>query len=252
MKQLAIKAAKSAGKVLMKYYGKGIKGRVKFDDNLVSKADLEAEKKIMGIIKSKYPKHSILSEESGETKNNPEYRWIIDPLDGTHNYLHGIPIFAVSIALEHKREVILGVIYLPYLDQLFVAEKGKGAFMDGKRIKVSKTNNLKKAMMLHDGGLRRDKKTKLKALDKLIDAVFRLRILGAACFNLVSIAKGGADIYMEHSTNPWDLAAGLLIIEEAGGKVTRLDGKRHSLSNEGFVASNSRLHNSIIKLTKKF
>jgi len=251
MKQTAIKAAKEAGIILMKYYGKGIKGRVKFEDNLVSKADLEAEKKIISTIKSRYPKHSILSEECGEKKTSSGYKWLIDPLDGTHNYLYGIPIFGTSIALQKDKEIILGVIYLPYDNQLFVAEKGKGAFLNNKRINVSKTNNLKKAMMLYDGGLQRDKKIKLKALDKLIDAVFRIRVFGAACFNLSSIAKGGADIYMEHSTNPWDVAAGLLIIEEAGGKVTALDGKKHDISEKGFIASNNKLHNQIMKIIKK-
>ena len=250
-KQTAIKAAKEAGKILMKYYGKGIKGRVKFEDSLVSKVDLEAEKKIISIIKSKYPGHAILSEECGSKKGN-SYKWLIDPLDGTHNYLYGIPLFGTSIALEYNGEVILGVIYLPYYNQLYVAEKGKGAFLNGKRIRVSKTNKLKKAMIIYDGGLQRSKKSKLKALDKLIDAVFRIRILGAACVNLISVAKGGADIYLEHSTNPWDVAAGLLIVEESGGKVTTLDGKKHDLSEKGFVASNGKLHKDIIRLTKKF
>lgn len=250
-KQTAIKAAKEAGKVLMKYYGKGLKGRVKFTDNLVSKADLESEKKVISIIKSKYPKHSILSEECGKKNNDPEFRWIIDPLDGTHNYLHGIPIFAVSIALEYKKEIILGVIFLPYLDQLYVAEKGKGAFMNGKRIRVSKLNKLKHAMMLYDGGLNKDKKEKLEALGKLADSVFRIRILGAACVDLVYVANGDADVYAVHSTNPWDVAAGLLIVEEAGGKLTHLDGSKYYPCNEGFVASNGKLHKGIINITKK-
>jgi len=249
MKQLAIKAAKEAGKILMQYYRKGIKGKVKFADNLVSKVDLESERKIIGLIKSKYPEHSILSEEGGGKKGN-SYKWIIDPLDGTHNYLYGIPLFGTSIALEYNGEVMLGVIYLPYYNQLFVAEKGKGAFLNNKRIKVSKTNKLKKAMVLYDGGLQRDKKIKLKALAKLVDSVFRIRILGAACASLTYIANGDADIYMEHSTNPWDIAAGLLIIEEAGGKVTGLDGRKHDLSEKGFVASNGKLHNNIIRIIK--
>ncbi|MBW2980881.1 inositol monophosphatase [Candidatus Woesearchaeota archaeon] len=250
-KQTAIKAAKEAGKILIRYYGKPIKVYVKEENNLFSTADLEAEKKVISIIKSKYPEHSILSEECGTKKGN-SYRWLIDPLDGTHNYLHGLPLFGVSIALEKDKEVILGVIYLPCYNRLYVAEKGKGAFLNNKRIKVSNTNKLKKAMMLYDGGLRRGKKAKLKALDKLVDSVFRIRILGAACFNLTSLANGDADIYMEHSTNPWDVAAGLLIIEEAGGKVTTLDGKKHDISEKGFVASNGKLHNNIITITKKF
>lgn len=252
MKQTAIKAAKEAGRIQLKYYRKGIKGKVKFEDNLVSKADLECEKKILSIIKSKYPKHSIISEECGEKKTDSDYRWIIDPLDGTHNYLYGLDMFGVCVALQYKKEIIIGVIYLPNFNQLYVAEKGKGAFLNGKRIHVSKTAKLKKAMLLYDGGLQRSKKIKLKALGKLIDSVFRVRILGAACVNLASIAAGNADIYTEHSTNPWDIGAGLLIVQEAGGKVTSLNGEKHSLKNEGFVASNGKLHKDIIKLTKKF
>ena len=105
--------------------------------------------------------------------------------------------------------------------------------------------------MIYDGGLQRDKKIKLKALDKIINAVFRVRILGAACLNLAYIAMGGSDIYMEHSTNPWDIAAGLLMIKEAGGKVTTLDGKEHDISNKGFVASNGKLHNNILRILNK-
>jgi myo-inositol-1(or 4)-monophosphatase len=250
-RQTAIKAAKEAGKVLMKYYRK-VKGHVKFTDNLVSKADLESEKKVLSIIQKKYPDHYILSEEAGKIKTKSDYKWLIDPLDGTHNYLSGLNLFGVSIGLQCKKEIILGVIYLPFFDELYVAEKGKGAFLNNKRIHVSKTNNLKHAMILYDGGLKRDKKTKVKAIDKLIDSVFRLRVLGAACVNLVYIAKGDSDAYIEHSTNPWDIGAGKVIVEEAGGKITNHDGSKYTDYSEGFVVSNSKLHKDIIKITKKF
>ncbi len=251
MKQTAIRAAKEAGKILMKYYGKGVKGKVKFEDNLVSKVDLEAEKKIISVIKSKYPNHSILSEECGEKKKDSDYMWIIDPLDGTHNFLAGLNMFGTCIALKHKQEVILGVIFLPYFGQLYVAEKGKGAFLNGKKMHVSKNSNLNDSMILYDGGLRRDRHVKLKAIDLLMDKVFRLRILGAACVNFAYLAKGDADAYIEHSTNPWDIAAGMLIVQEAGGKVTNRAGEAHSLGNEGFVASNGKIHKELIDLTKR-
>jgi myo-inositol-1(or 4)-monophosphatase len=251
-KQTAIKAAKEAGKVMMKYYGKAIKPHLKSIGDLVSKVDFECERKIISIIRSKFPGHSILSEECGEKKKDSDYKWVIDPLDGTHNFLWGLPMFGTSIALLYKKDVILGVIYLPCSNKLYVAEKGKGAFLNGKRIRVSKASKIKKSLVLYDGGLHRDAKKKVRLIDKLAVTAFRIRILGAASVSLTHLANGHADIYIEHSTNPWDISAGLLIIEEAGGKVTTLDGKKHSLSNEGFVASNGKLHNQIIKITKKF
>jgi myo-inositol-1(or 4)-monophosphatase len=251
-KQTAVKAAKEAGKVLMKYFRKGIKCRVKFTDNLVSKADLESEKKVISVIKKKYPGHYILSEEAGKIKSKSDYKWLIDPLDGTHNYLAGLNLFGVSIGLQYKHDVILGVVYLPVFDELYVAEKGKGAFMNGKRIHVSKTDKIKHAMVLYDGGLKRDKKSKVKAISRLIESVFRIRVLGAACVNLVYIAKGDSDIYIEHSTNPWDIGAGKIIVEEAGGKITNHDGSEYMDYYKGFVVSNGKLHKDTIKITKKF
>src|SRR3989338_5624172 len=168
MKNIAVRAAKAAGKVLLDNFGK-IKTKTHKGHELgfVTNVDIAAEKKIFSVIRKKYPKHNILSEEEGFIDNNSGYKWVIDPLDGTHNYIHSLPIFGTSIALEHKGDVKLGVIYLPMLNQLFVAEKGNGAFLNGKRIKVSDTDELKHSMLLFEGSLHMQWDKKKEFLDKV-------------------------------------------------------------------------------------
>ena len=250
MKQLAIKAAKEAGRILLNNLGKVRAVKEKSLSNFVTNVDLAAEKKIFSVIRKKYPKYSILSEEAGFIDNNSEYKWIIAPLDGTHNYIHSLPIFGTSIALEHKGKVILGVIYLPMLNQLFVAEKGKGAFLNGKRIKVSDINQLADSLLLFEGSLHMKWKEKRRFLDKVSTKVFRVRISGAACFDLSSVSSGICDFHLSFATNPWDVAAGFLLIREAGGKITDFNGKEVDHYCKGFVASNSKLHNKVLKLIK--
>ena len=250
MKQLAIKAAKEAGRILLNNLGKVRAVKEKSLSNFVTNVDLAAEKKIFSVIRKKYPSFSILSEEAGFIDKNSDYKWVIDPLDGTHNYMHSLPIFGTSIALEYKDEVKLGVIYLPMLNQLFVAEKGKGAFLNGKRIKVSGIKELKDSLLLFEGSLHLHWEEKRKFLDKVNNKVFRVRISGAACFDLISLAQGSCDLHIGFATNPWDVAAGFLLIREAGGKITDFNGNAVDHYCRSFVASNSKLHNKILELIK--
>lgn len=252
MKNIAIKAAKAAGKVLIDNFGNvKTKTHKGYRAGFVTNVDIAAEKVIFSIIRKKYPGHSILSEEEGVIDNKSDYKWIIDPLDGTHNYMHSLPIFGTCIALEHKGDVKLGVIYLPMLKQLYVAEKGKGAFLNGKRINVSNIADLKHSLLLFDGSLHLHWKEKKEFLNKVANKVFRVRISGAACFDLSSLAFGSCDFHIAFSTNPWDVAAGFLLIREAGGKITDFNGKEIDHYCKSFVTSNGRLHEDVLKIIKK-
>jgi myo-inositol-1(or 4)-monophosphatase len=250
MKQTAIKAAKEAGKVLMKYYGKILSVKSKDARSLVTNADLEAEQAIFKIIKKKFPDHSILSEEDGFIDKKSDYKWIIDPLDGTHNYAYKIPIFGVSIALEHKKEIILGVIYFPCTDELLVAEKGKGSFLNNKKIKVS-NRNLKNSIITYNTDFHINKRQTLRHLSNLANKVFRIRVFGAAVFDLALITKGSIEALIAPTTNPWDIAAGFLILEEAEGKITDFKGKKWTPYIKEFIASNKKIHNDLLRIVNK-
>ncbi len=249
-KQTAIKAAKEAGKIHLKYFGNIKKIMYKDKTNAVTNADLESEKRIIGIIKKRFPEHSILSEESGATNRKSDYRWLIDPLDGTHNYMHNIPLFGVSIALEFKKKLILGVIYLPCFDDLYVAEKGKGAFLNGKRIKVSNLKDLRKSMVFLDGGFHRQAGKRLKLINKLAKKVHKIRVFGVAVIDFLYLAEGKIEASILFPTHPWDIAAGILLVKEAGGKVTDFNRKEADQYSNCFVASNGRVHDKILSVIK--
>ena len=233
-KRIALTAATQAGKVFLSYYGK--KGAIKIKPNktLVTVADLK-------------PNHNILSEETGFEDNKSDYKWVIDPIDGTHNFLHEISIFGTSIALEYKNEVILGVLYFPTLNLTAVAEKNKGAFLNGKGIKVSTKNSLEHSFILSEFSYA-NRKGKIDFLEKLIRKTIDVRNFGCAIYNLLLIASGKCDGYVILSTNEWDVAAGFLLVEEAGGKITDLQGKKWGFHQNKYVVSNGKVHNEILKL----
>jgi len=249
-KQTAIKAAKEAGKIQLRYFGKNIEKKTKKDNSFFTKADIESTNKIRSIISKQYPKHNILCEELGSSSRSSDYRWIIDPLDGTHNFIMDNPLFGVSIALEHKKEIILGVIYMPFLKKLYYAEKGKGAFCNGKRINVNNETKLKKCLFIFDAKLRTQTDTKIQILKKLAKLTWRLRIYGVAVYNNILVAEGQAGLNIDFDSNSWDHAAALLLVEEAGGKVTDLKGKRWTPEIKDYVASNGKIHDKILKLVK--
>lgn len=250
MKSLIIKAAKEAGKIQMKHYGKIRFIKEKKKESYFTNVDLECEKVIINSIKKKFSKHNIVSEESENIYNNSEYTWYIDPLDGTHNYIHNLPLFGVSIALAHKGIVKSGVINLPYFNELYTAEKGKGSFLNGKRIRISNTNKLNKSFVLMDMAIRKALSNNIKIAKKLNNKIYDFRSLGCAVYNYILVAKGDADAYITSYTNTWDVAAGALIVEEAGGKVTGHDGERWHPDNRKFVASNGKIHNQLLKIIK--
>jgi len=249
MLKTAILAAQKAGDYLLKNFGKVKKIIKKGDRNLATEIDLTAEKIIVDILKKKFPTHQILSEETEKDLiEKEEFLWIIDPLDGTHNYIHKIEIFGVSIALSYKDEIILGVIYLPFTKELYWAQKNKGSFLNRKRIKVSQVKILKKASVSFDSAIRIDKDRILKVLGRISESVFNIRMFGSSARVLSYLASGKLDIAIEFSDYAWDCAAGKILIEEAGGKFTYLDGSKWSLGKRGYLASNKYLHSQVLKL----
>lgn len=243
----ALIAAKKASKPLLKYFGKKESVKIKPNNTLVGAADMEANKIIIGAIKKSYPQHSILSEESGFEDNNSDYKWVIDPLDGTHNFLHGIPVFGTSIALEHKNEVILGVLHFPLLGMSVAAEKGKGAFLNGKRINVSYKKDLEHSFVLFEFSYA-NRKEKTEFLESFVHKTIDVRNFGSAIYNLMLIACGCAESYVVLSTNEWDVAAGFLIVKEAGGKITGLKGQKWNFSERQYVISNGYVHDELLKI----
>ncbi len=249
-KQTAIKAAKEAGKIQLRYFAKGIKKSRKKDDSFVTKADIESSDKIRHIILKRFPEHNILCEEYGKSNRKSGYKWIIDPLDGTHNFIMDNPLFGASIALEHEGEIVLGVIYLPVLKRLYYAEKGKGAFCNGKRIKVNNETDLKKCLFMFDAKLRSKTDMKIRILKKLAKLTWRFRVYGAAVYHSLLVAEGKAGLNIDFDSNSWDHSAALLMVEEAGGKVTDINGKKWNPYMEDYIASNGKIHSKVLNVLK--
>jgi len=248
-KKVMLIAAKQASKVLLHYYGKKEIVKIKPNKSLVAIADLSANKVIINTIKEKFPSHSILSEETGFEDNSSDYKWVIDPIDGTHNFLHQIPFFGTSIALEYKNEVRLGVLHLPILKLAAIAEKGKGAFLNGKRINVSGKKDLNHSFILSEFSYA-DRREKTDFLERLIHKTIDVRNFGCAIYHLLLVACGKCDGYVILTTNEWDIAAGFLLVEEAGGKITDLDGGKYSLHQKQYLVSNGKIHNELLKYTR--
>ena len=252
MKQFAIALAKKAGTFLLRHFQK--------DHSLVSKRtvakglhtryDQKSDQIIVSAIKKRYPTHNILTEESGYRNKNSEYTWIIDPLDGSTNFARGIPFFAVSIAVMKGKDLVIGVVYAPFLKELYVAEKGKGAFLNNKKLHVSKTTTFNKSYFLScEGGDATNKRlAKINALFN--PKVKDLRKLGSAALESSSVASERADAYIVPNIAPWDVAAGVLIVEEAGGKVTDFTGKPWKPQQGNYVFSNGRMHQKILSLLR--
>ncbi|MEK6949187.1 MAG: inositol monophosphatase family protein [Nanoarchaeota archaeon] len=251
MKSLMLKAAKEAGKIVMKYYGNPGKLKYKNIRSIVTKADLLSEKKIMEIVGRKFPEHNFLAEESGLTKKGSEYTWIIDPIDGTTNFVSNIPEFVVSIALAKNNEVIMGTVYNPCTKDMYFAEKGKGSYLNGKRLQVSKKNKLNEAIATFSlpSNINISRKT-LRILSRSYGTFRGVRNFGSAALNLCYIAGRRMDLYFTLDIRPWDAAAAKLIVEEAGGKVTNIKNRKWGIKDNTIAASNKVLHNKFIKIIK--
>lgn len=224
----------------------------KGDINLVTEADLASEALIIERIKSYHPKHSILAEESGEAViigDGTTWKWVIDPLDGTTNYAHGYPCFCVTLALEHDGEIVVGVTFDPTRDELFAAEKGNGATLNGKTISVSAAEELSESLIVT--GFPYDFKDKANFARHLTDFLLESRGVrrdGSAAIDMAYVACGRFDGFWEEGLHAWDVAAGTLLITEAGGQVTYYDGTPFSIYAPPICASNGRIHSQMLKV----
>lgn len=253
----AIRAARDAGGILADKLGRALQVSNKGDIDLVTEADLAAERLIIERIKSHYPRHAILAEESGATNGTEfvagqsEWRWIIDPLDGTTNYAHGYPCFCVSIALERAGEVQIGVIYDPTRDEIFAAERGQGATLNERRMRVSDVEDLNSAMLCTGFPYNvRERPNFARDFAKFTMEAQAVRRDGSAAIDLAYVACGRFDGFWEDGLNAWDIAAGVLLIEEAGGTVTDFSGGALEINRPKVLASNGLVHSAMMRVLR--
>lgn len=241
-------AALASGQILRRNFGKKLKVSEKKGAGLVTQVDLASEVAALKILKKAFPSFGVLAEETGTSGPVTEGRWIIDPLDGTTNYVHRFPMFCVSIAAEWEGEIIAGVIYHPILEDLYAAGKGKGSRLNGKKIQVSRTAKLKDSLLTTGFTYRKDEwlHHEMSAFERLSGLARAVRRPGSAALDLAYTARGVFDGFWERRLSPWDLAAGALLVQEAGGKVTDFKGKSYRSSQTEIIASNTQLHRSLL------
>jgi len=248
IKNVLFKAAHDAGALMLeRFHGRFEIEHKEGVNNLVTEVDTACEAIIIDLIQTHFPNHSILSEEDGATVQHSEYQWIIDPIDGTVNFAHGVPLCCVSIALKKNNEIMLGAIYNPMMDEFFFAEKGKGAYLNGAPISVSTKADFNTAFLVTGFPYHYDATTDpLRVFSKLIKRGLPIRRLGSAALDLCWVACGRFDAFWEYYLNPWDLAAGLLIVREAGGSVTNFKGEQHIIFEPEMLASNGHIHADLL------
>jgi Archaeal fructose-1,6-bisphosphatase and related enzymes of inositol monophosphatase family len=254
LKTVLMEATHEAGKIIQQYF----QGNFSIDNkeginNLVTEVDKHSETKIIQVIKNHYPGHTIISEEVGELMQDSDYQWIIDPIDGTVNFAHGIPLCCVSIGLRYKDELLLGAVYNPMMNELFFAEKGKGATLNGKPISVSKKTDFRKACLVTGFPYKWPKDTKehpIRVFERFIMEGLPVRRLGSAAIDLCWVACGRFDGFWEYNLNSWDVAAGYLIVQEAGGKITNFKDDPYSVFDKETLATNGLIHEEMISLIR--
>jgi len=243
--------AREAGALILHYFHQGLKIEYKGDADLVTAADRASETLIRKRIAEQFPAHDVLGEEQGLNDRGAEYRWYVDPLDGTTNFAHGYPVFCVSMALERRTAAaakrIAGVVYDPTRDELFTAEQGKGAQLNSKAIYVSKFAQLKECLVATGfPSHKRHKNPNIHFYHQITLRTHGVRRAGSAALDLCCVACGRFDGFWEFNLNPWDTAAGVLIVEEAGGRVTRFDGSAFQLDSRETLASNGLVHDALL------
>jgi myo-inositol-1(or 4)-monophosphatase len=240
--------AREAGALLMGYFQRRVKVEYKGDVDLVTEADRASEALITRRIRERWPQHNILGEEGTRTEQGSDYRWYVDPLDGTTNFAHGFPVFCVSLGLEHKDERVAAAVFDPTRDEMFTAARGEGAFLNGRPIHVSSVSNL--AECLVSTGFpshKRHKNPNIFFYHQITLKTHGVRRAGSAALDLCDVACGRFDGFWEFNLNPWDTAAGVLIVEEAGGRVSRFDGQPFRIDSRETLASNGLVHDALLR-----
>jgi myo-inositol-1(or 4)-monophosphatase len=247
---VAITAAREAGAFLLENFGKILEVHTKADRNLATNLDIEAEKMIVARIRRAFPSHGILAEENTGNREGSDYTWIIDPLDGTHNFIRKSNVFGVSIGVMHKTRFIAGAVFMPADDEMFTAELGSGAFKNGNRIRVSDRTELAECSLSFDSSIRKDPDRILAILKDLAVRVFNVRMTGSSARLLTNVAEGRFDAAVEFYDSPWDFAGSVALIEEAGGVISDLAGNPLNLDSRGYLAGNRIFHEQIRELLK--
>jgi myo-inositol-1(or 4)-monophosphatase len=244
----ALAAAKTGADVLLSHYKGNLNIEYKGEVDPVTQADKNAQKAVIKVIKDVFPEHGVLAEEDGIKETDKDYCWIIDPLDGTVNFVHALPMFCVSIGLKYKDEIIVGVIYSPVMEEVFIAEKNKGAWLNGKRINVSKNQDTIRSLAATGFPyyFRKDSQRVMKNFGNIVHEVQGVRRLGSAALDLAYVACGRFEFFWEEGLKPWDIAAGILMVKEAGGTVSDYSGDKDPLFKPTLlVANNWIMHNKI-------
>jgi len=256
MLDFAVDISKKAGEILLAHFGRIDPAGVVYKSkrNPVTVADTESEDFLVNAIRSRFPGHSILTEERKQTRKSSEFEWIIDPLDGTVNFLHSLPVFCVSVALMRRGVAEIGVVYAPALGEIFTAWKGQGAFANGKKVTVSQTGDLLHSLLATGFAYIREEtqQNNQANFNRLNLKVHGVRRLGSAALDLCYVACGRFDGFWELHLSPWDVAAGSLIVTEAGGRVTEIDGQDNYIYGQNIVASNGKIHSLICENLDRF
>ena len=250
-----VKACRKASKILIRDFGEieNLQVSLKGPGDFVTASDKKVEKILIEELQKARPNYSILSEEIGEINNDKSFKWIIDPIDGTANFLHGIPHFAISIGLEHDKEIICGIIYDPIKDEMFVAEKGNGSYLNNQRMRVSSRSKLKDCIIFTGGPKResKDRELTIKEYNSFSSKVLiPIRKLGSASLDMAYVAAGRCDGFWQRNLNYWDIAAGIILVKESGGFITDFEGKDEYIQNKTILAANTKINNEMIEVLK--
>ena len=247
--ETAASIAREAGALIASYHARGIGFELKGDYDLVTEADRASERLIVEKLRNHFPTHAVVAEEGGGQEGSSEYRWYVDPLDGTTNFAHGFPMFNVTLALEKAGELIAGVIYHPIHEEMFTAEKGGGAYLNSRRIHVSKVARVEDALVATGFPSRkRHENVNVHFYYQLAMMSHGVRRAGAAALDLAYVACGRLDAFWEFGLNPWDMAAGVLMVREAGGMASDMHGGPFSLKGPHMLADNGLLHQPMVGL----
>ena len=252
---IMVKACRKASKILIRDFGEieNLQVSIKGPGDFVTTSDKKVEKTIIDELLKARPDYSVLSEESGEINNDKSFKWIIDPIDGTANFLHGIPHFAISIGLEKDEEIICGIIYDPIKDEMFVAEKGNGSYLNNQRIRVSSRSKLEDCIIFTGGPKKEseDRDLALKEYNNFSSKILiPIRKLGSAALDMAYVAAGRCDGFWQRNLNYWDIAAGIILIKESGGFVTDFNGENKYLKNKTILATNSKINKEMMEVLK--